>query len=271
MQRIGVITNNRQGVFQRLILEGFGGTAAKRGYDLLVDSLNENPDRAVRLDPARVDGLLVIANAVPDDFMRDVYRRGIPLSLVSYQVPDTPIPVVMSNNAQGMAQLVAHVVKRCGRRRLVFIRGILGQSDGRQREAAFRHELLRYNLDVPEEFFLHGEFTPDVAAASVRELIQRGASFDAIIAADYLMAIAAVDELRAAGLDVPGDVSVVGFGDAPEARQAGLTTVGADIRELGKRSAYQLISQIEGLHIRGMTVLSVELVIRQTCGCGDEG
>ena len=62
-------------------------------------------------------------------------------------------------------------------------------------------------------------------------------------------------------------MSVVGFGDAPEAETAGLTTVAADIVEQGRRAARQLISQQQGTRITGVTVLSVRLMIRETCGC----
>jgi DNA-binding LacI/PurR family transcriptional regulator len=95
-------------------------------------------------------------------------------------------------------------------------------------------------------------------------LIRRGERFDGVVVSDYVMAIAAVKTLRAAGITVPGDVSVVGFGDAPEAEAAGLTTVAAAITELGACAARQLIAQINGLRISGMTTLSVRLAIRET-------
>lgn len=153
---------------------------------------------------------------------------------------------------------------RPGRRRVVFIRGLEGQWDSKGRETAFAREVMRYNLHVPPEHMLRGDFSAAVAARSLEALIASGAQFDAVLAADYLMGIAAVETLRRAGYAVPEGVSVVGFGDALEAEAAGLTTVAADVAEQGRRAARQLIRQIEGLPIRGMTVLSVRLVIRDT-------
>ena len=106
---------------------------------------------------------------------------------------------------------------------------------------------------------------------SVRRLLDGGRDFDAIVSADYVMGIAAVDTLRQYGMHVPDDVCVVGFGDAPEADAAGLTTVAADIVEQGRRAARQLISQHHGTRITGVTVLSVQLLVRQTCGASDGG
>jgi DNA-binding LacI/PurR family transcriptional regulator len=57
----------------------------------------------------------------------------------------------------------------------------------------------------------------------------------------------------------------VGFGDGPEAADARLTTVGVDVEQIGKRAARQLIGQIEGLQIRGVTLLNTMIVERDSC------
>ncbi len=266
--KLGVITNNQHEVFQRAVIAGIQQVAAQNGYEIVVDSCAEDPEhaRSITLDLADVAGVLVIANVAPNDFLRQAHRMGKPISLVCHHVPDTPIPSVVSNNDQGIAELVKHLVTRCQRRRLVFIRGLMDQNDGTQRAMAFRQELMRYSLYVPESRFLRGDFSPEIAAASVRELIKEGEPFDSVVASDYMMAIAAVDVLRAAGITVPQDISVVGFGDGPEAEAAGLTTVAASVTGLGSCAARQLISQVNGLRISGVTRLSVQLVVRETCG-----
>lgn len=263
---LGIITNNQHNVFQRNVIMGVRAAAKERGYDVIIDSYAEHDEdsQAITLDYTAVDGVLVIASAAPPDLLRRMYAANVPLSLISHQVPDLPIPAVITDNRQGIAQLVKHVVEQCNRENLVFIRGLPGQRDSDEREAAFADELMRYNLVVPPEHVLRGDFSADIASRSLDHLLETGAGFDAVVASDYLMGIAAVDTLRAAGVAVPGDVAVVAFGDGPEAEQAGLTTVTADVVEQGRRAARQLISQIEGLQIRGVTILSVHLVVRNT-------
>lgn len=269
MQTIGVITNDQHAVFQRHVIEGIRETAEKKKYRLVVDSFAENPasPRPISLVPDQLDGLIEIANAAPESFLETAHRAGVPISLISHWLPHLPIPAVISNNAQGISELVRHLVTRCQRRKIVFIRGISEQIDAYEREEAFRRDLLRHNLDVPDSYFLEGAFSPDTAALVLKEFLKTGAAFDAVLAADYLMAIAAKEMLEAHHVRIPEQVSVVGFGDAPEAEKYGLTTVAANVRELGRRAAYQLISQMNGLAIRGVTTLSVELVIRKSCGC----
>jgi len=263
---LGIVTNNRHHVFQRNIIAGVEEVAGQRGCDVVVDSIAENPrhPRPVSLDIPALAGVLVISNVLSDDFLRDLYHTGKPLSLISHRVPDAPIPAVIPDNREGIAKLVQYVVEECGRTRIVFIRGDTRQNDAVQRERTFRQEALRYTLQVNEAFMLDGEFIPEVAAASMSRLLQSRADFDAVLASDYLMGVAAVEVLRSAGRRVPEDVSVVGFGDGQEAEAAGLTTVAAHEVELGRRGARQLIGQIEGLRIQGVTMLSTELVERAT-------
>ena len=267
--RLGILTNNQHGVFQRVVIGGIRQAAEQYGYTLAIDSYWEEAQhpRPISLEPSELAGVLVIADAAPADLLLSMVQTGKPLSLICHRIPGVPIPVVKANNAQGIAELVHHLIARCNRRKLVFLRGIMEQNDGQEREAAFRRELIRHGLRPDRMHFVRGDFSAPVAADSIKQLIAQGTRFDCIVSSDFVMAIAAVDALRAAGIAVPEEVSVVGFGDDPEAEAAGLTTVSASIAELGRCATRQLVSQINGARISGVTVLNVQLVIRDTCGC----
>lgn len=263
---LGVITNDQNGVFQRSVIQGIRQVADLHSFDVLVDSLADDgaAPQPVSLEVASLAGLVVISNAVPDEQIRAYHATGIPLSLVSHQIPGTTIPAVVTDNGQGMARLMQHLVEGCSRRRIVFIRGIADQSDSAERETAFGREVMRYELDLPAEFVLDGAFDPAVAAQSLRALVAQRRDFDAVVAADYMMGVAALDVLKEAGFDVPGAVSVVGYGDGAEAEAAGLTVVAADVAEQGRRGARQLMGQMRGLTMRGVTVLSTHLMARRS-------
>lgn len=265
-REIAVITNNPDEVFQRDVIAGAQETAERHDFSVSVVQVSEplHHARDFPLDWNRLAGALIVANVLPDDLLRTLHERGLPLSLISHQVSGTSIPGVMPNNRQGIAILMEHLVTECGCVKPVFIQGHRLQNDGIQRETAFRQEVMRYNLNILPDYYLPGEFTPGIAAESMLRFLSTGNVFDSVVASDYLMAEAAMRELRSAGLQVPEHVAVVGFGDGPEAARAGLTTVAADIIELGRRSARQLIGQIDGLRIRGLTLLSVELIKRET-------
>jgi DNA-binding LacI/PurR family transcriptional regulator len=260
--KLGVVTNAPDEVFQRDVIRGAQLVAGQYGYELDVIVV---PNRQAASSAfQRLSGLLVISNVLPNTVLHELHFAGLPMSLVSHTIQDLPVPAVSPNNAQGIAILAEHLVEDCNRRQLVFIQGDLEQTDGIQRDAAFRQEVMRYNLHVPPEAFLRGDFIPGIAAESVKHLLDTHLPFDGILAADYLMGLAAVEVLRKAGFRVPEDVSVAGFGDGPEADAAGLTTVAADVVELGARATRQLIGQAQGLRIRGLTLLSATLMQRET-------
>jgi DNA-binding LacI/PurR family transcriptional regulator len=263
---INIFTNFPTAVFQRDVIAGAGEIFDQRGYSVGIIEVPVTPESIDDLpfDRQRTAGGLVITGILPNGVLEEFYQRGIPLSLVSHQLPGGHIPGVMPNNRQGIAMLMEHLVVTHGRRKPVFIRGYSSQTDGIERHLAFQNEVMRYNLSVPPDHYLRGEFTPEIAAESMRTFLASDPQFDALVASDYLMAIAAMGEICATGRRIPEDVAVVGFGDAPEAAQAGLTTVAADVTELGRRAARQLIGQIEGLRIRGLTLLSTELIERDT-------
>jgi DNA-binding LacI/PurR family transcriptional regulator len=260
----GIITNDPNMIFQRNVIAGASAVARERDFE--IEIFTSSPTNTV-LKP-NLAGLLVIANVLPDGILRTLYEAHTPISLVSHTVPDLPIPSVLSNNRQGVEILMRHLVVECGRRAPLFICGNMQQNDGIQRRAAFEQETMRYNLNIPPEHYLDGNFEPEVAAHSVEVFLRTRGTFDSVVASDYLMAIAAMKVLQSRGYRVPDEICVMGFGDGIEAESEGLTTIAADIIELGRRGARQLIGQIEGLNIRGATLLSTELVVRRTTRIG---
>ncbi|HLY28308.1 MAG TPA: hypothetical protein VKQ72_18315, partial [Aggregatilineales bacterium] len=94
---LGIVTNDPHDVFQSAVIAGIRKVVNEHHYDLAVYT---NPEASGDPIPSQVDGLLVIANVLSNDTLRRLYSQRKPISLVSHRVPDTPIPVVLSNNQQ---------------------------------------------------------------------------------------------------------------------------------------------------------------------------
>lgn len=257
---IGVITNDATNIFQRQVIAGIHAVASERGYAVQIENRVQKSDARINLNS--VAGILVIANVLTDDELRQLYASGKPLSLVSHRVRYTAIPAVIPDNAGGISALVDYLVAR-GKHRIAFIQGDLNQNDGVERTNAFRRQLMRHNIPMDERLFLRGDFERDIARQSMRDFLRADIPFDAVAGADYLLAITAQEVLREAQHD--NGICVVGFGDGIEAAEAHLTTVGVDVEQLGIRAARQLIGQCEGLKMSGITILSTSIVERESC------
>jgi LacI family transcriptional regulator len=264
--KIGIITNDETQLFQREVVSGIRGYTASRGYETVVANTGdaESGLDAVSLNLDELAGVLVIANALNTRAVHTLYDRRKPMSLVSHQVPDSPIPAVLPDNAGGIKQLVDYLILLRGRRRIAFIQGDLSQIDGIERWHTFQRELMRHHLPLDETLILRGDFIRDRAARSTEDLLASGVPLDAIAAADYVMAIAAMEVLAAHGRRVPEDVAVAGYGDGPGAAEARLTTVGVDVERIGVHAAKQVIGQIEGMAIQGITLLATNIIQRES-------
>ena len=169
-------------------------------------------------------------------------------------------PAITLDNAAGVDAVVDHLVS-LGCKRLVHIAGPAGNRDAEERSAAFAAAVISRRI---EGEIVSGDFQEESGKEAVAELIRAGQRFDGIFAANDNMAIGAIEALRTAGLNVPGDVAVAGFDDIPLARHLGLTTVSVRIAELGEAAIASLLDWLTKKGWERELLHRPELVIRAT-------
>ncbi|MFF0214355.1 LacI family DNA-binding transcriptional regulator [Streptomyces vinaceus] len=149
------------------------------------------------------------------------------------------IAYVDADNRGGAREAVRHLLDR-GRRRIAHIAGPLDQTSAVDRLDGYRDVL----LDADPALIAEGDFTAAGGAGAMAGLLERRPDLDAVFAANDLMATGALRVLRERGLDVPGDVALVGFDDAElvaETAEPPLTTVRQDIEGMGRLMAQLLL------------------------------
>ena len=101
---------------------------------------------------------------------------------------------------------------------------------------------------------------------AMRQLLDDDPKLDAVFVASDLMAHGALRTLHEAGRRVPDDVAVIGFDDIEMARytEPPLTTVRQPIQQIGRELARNLLRQVAGEDVDGVTMLPTELVIRDS-------
>jgi LacI family transcriptional regulator len=262
---IGVVLPDFHGEFFSEIVRGMDREASRRGYMLLLSNVHagsEQSANAMRAMRGRVDGLIVLAPHLSEDELAEALPAGTPAVLINTRDAFGGYPAVRLDNPAGARAVAQHLVD-LGRRRIVHIAGATGNVEAQERADAFRSALEAQD-DVSVEL-VQGDFSEESGESGIEALLKAGQTFDAVFAANDMMAIGALQALRRAGLRVPEDVAVVGFDDVPLARHLGLTTVRVRIAELGERALDRLVSMLSGAEdSKGQELHMPELVIRST-------
>lgn len=240
------------------------------GYSVIIGNADERPeqqDHHVRtLLDRRIDGLLVSPADGDSPLLLDVARSGTPMVFVDRWMPGADVPVVRADGHRAIRDLVAHL-HGLGRHRLAIIAGPAATTTGNERVGAFRDALREHGLALPEEYIGQGDFKVDSGRRATERFLALPEPPEVVFAADNLMALGALDAIRAAGLRVPQDIGLAAFDDIPwfVHTDPPITAIAQPTGELGRAAVRALIDLIEGRSPQSVT-LPATLVVRGSCG-----
>lgn len=280
---IGLVVNDLVGTYQHTFWSGMIAAAAQEDCDLVSFNGGElgsrHHDKAMRrsafdlIGGAKPDALVLMAPALMnsgDQTRLDAFLKKLgntPRVTVGFTLPGHP--AVLLDNSSGMAAVVEHLVHQHGRRRFAFLGGPNFNSDARERRENFLSVLERAGL--PFEPILEATASWDFAMAKeqVLALCDTGVPFDALVAANDDMALAAIEALRERGRRVPDDVVVTGFDNAEEGiwSNPGLTSVHQPVFEQGEACVRLALEHLEGSAAGRTRTMRTRIVTRGSCGC----
>lgn len=260
---------DHHGPAQTLI--GLEEAARRAGYSLSVCIPDDTGAAAVReavdrLVAHRVDAVLALSTY--DDAAEAIRLLDTPVPLVTVAVPGAgDRPAVGVDQHAGARLATAHLLA-LGHRTVHHVTGPAGSQETRSRIAGWRDELAAAGARVPAP--LAGDWSASSGHAAGRQVaarIRAGEEVTAVFSGNDQMALGLLAALREEGLSVPGEVSVVGFDDLPEAPYLSppLTTVRQDFAELGRRGVQLVLSRLAG-EDRVPAPVVPELVVRASTG-----
>ena len=263
---IGLVVAYLENQFYPLALERLSRALQARGYHILVfmaENATEKVAEVVQeLIDYRVDGIVTASVALTNDLAGRLTALGIPVVMFNRGQDDPRLAEVTSDNAAGGRRATAFLIAG-GHRRIAHITGWRGASTGRDRAEGFRLAMDAAGLSpVAVE---DGMYARETAAEIARALCAGRDRPDAIFVGNDHMAFGVMDALRfGLGLDVPGDVSVVGYDDVPMAAWPayGLTTIRQPVNRMVAATVEALLGQIEGEAAPGKTRIDGPLVVR---------
>lgn len=277
---IVVLVPHLSNPFFSLILSSIAKVASEAGLNVLVADTREadGADRQIAeyLYNNRSDGLIVLDGNLTEAMFTGDDREGRPPVMFACEwLEGHDQPSVTVDNHHGARLAVGHLVA-LGHRHIGHVAGPPENVLTRHRAAGFRHALAQAGLPADERWFIEGDFTLRSGVAAAERWLELDERPTALFCSSDAMACGFISRLRRNGVDVPGDVSVVGFDDIDIAAHftPPLTTIRQPRAEIGETATailLQLMRAPEGgentpTMKERSKVLPLELVVRDSTG-----
>jgi DNA-binding LacI/PurR family transcriptional regulator len=248
---IGLVVAYLQNQFYPEALERLSNELQARGYHVLVflaaQTAGSVDDVIEEILDYQVDGIIAASVALSSELSNRCRAANVPMVLFNRSQDDCTMSAVTSDNYAG-GRKVAEFLLAGGHQRIAYIAGWEGASTQRDREAGFRDALSVAGMPLFARGV--GNFVLEQARAATRQMFGGSPETrpDAVFVANDHMAFAVMDVLRfELGLDVPADVSVVGYDDVPAASWPAynLTTVRQRANQMITTTVDILLDEIE--------------------------
>lgn len=215
-----------------------------------VDGPDQLPEQLTMIiQQGQIDGLLVLALTLDQDQIDSLHTAGIAVARV-YDSPleNVTTPAVCLDNRRGGLMATEHLIN-LGHTRIAYIGDSFPDPyqfpTSRERYTGYCDALERHRLPLRDEYVQFGAHTQQVAQQSALQLVRLPEPPTAIFAMSDMQAVSALTALRDAGIDVPGQVSLIGFDDIEISRYIGLTTIRQHFEDSGRAAMEMLLQLLE--------------------------
>ena len=267
-QIIGLLISDIANPFFPELVKSIETAAYEHGYDVVLSNTNYDAERTShyvrRLIERKVAGVALMTSELDPSLIDELARRQVSVVFLDLGEPGLHMSNLCVDYATGIEEAVSHLVA-LGHSEIAFISGPDYLRSVARRLEAFSDSLKQHFPHAPLRIY-QGDFKLEGGQRAAREILEAGSRRPtAIIAANDMMALGALAEFREAGLEVPRDISIVGFDDVAFAALANppLTTICLPRDELGRRAVEALFETISHPEQKGIEIhIQTHLVMR---------
>ena len=267
---VGVMLNDLHNPFFAEIYDGVAAATAKRGYRTLLTAGGHSEREQAALDDMlehRVDGIVLVSPRLATRAITALAETTT-VVVIGRVVEHPRVDCVTGDEAEGARLAVQHLVE-LGHRAIVHVHG--GQGAGAdERRDGYERAMATHGL-VPD--VIEGDFTEQAGIDAAVQVARRRERPTALFAANDLCAVGALDAFGSAGLDVPGDVSIVGYDNTflARLRHLSLTSIAQSTDEMGEMAMTLLAERLNGERTRPVVrLVTPSIVVRSTTGPAPE-
>ena len=268
-EAIGILTPDIGNPFFAELAAAIEYEAERQGYTVFMNSTGGNSNREIallqRLRDRHVDGLIVMTNAPDDGKLAQNINQHDAIVLVDEDVPGATVPKVFVENRHG-GYLATKCLLAAGHRRIAYIGGPETLFSAAERREGYSDALREPGIAIDSALVRHGDYSREFGRSAVTELLAAPMRPTAVFAGSDFIAVGVLQAAREAGLNLPGDLSLVGFDDMmfADLLAPGLTTVRQPTADLGRAGLATLLAIINKETPPAVTRLPVTLIERQS-------
>jgi LacI family transcriptional regulator len=268
---IGLLVPGLDNGYVGEVARGVDEEIAQVEYEIVLYTTHRNESKersyAVKLAKGLADGLLLIVPIVTGEYLEALREQQFPYVLIDQTDPARQSSVVDSANWQGAYEATQYLIE-LGHTRIGFITGLMTLTSAVDRLDGYKAALLDHHIPYDPALVVSGDFWQHSGVVAANHLLDLPTRPTAIFASNDLSAFGAMEVVRDRGLEIPKDISLIGFDDIPQASLVypQLTTVRQPLDQMGRIATRMLVEQIEHPEqpVRHVT-LATKLIIRESC------
>ncbi|MBY8908995.1 LacI family transcriptional regulator [Salinicoccus roseus] len=239
------------------------------GYQILLTTTDLDQQKEIEhlrlLQNRQVDGIILIATNVDQTLVDEIKASKVPVVVVGQEMAGVP-SVIFDDHAA--ARRMTELLIEKGRRSIGYI-GVdeADRSVGVQRKAGYLETMDHHGIEVADAWVEAGDFSIESGYQAMARMLEAPEKVDAVFAATDRMGLGAWRCIRRYGLDIPGDIAVVGIGSSETSRfiEPALTTIEYEHEQAGSVAARVMMQLLQGKKkIPDKKVLDFKLVERDS-------
>jgi LacI family transcriptional regulator len=267
---IGLVMPDVASLYCIEILQGVNQAIAQLDYDLIVytngdvrkyASASQEVYYVTLLNGGVADGVIVVTPAATN------FPTAAPIVLVDPNNESPECPAVIATNRDGALQAMNYLIS-LGHRRIGYINGRSELVSANRRLLGYRDGLAAAGIPVDKTLIETGDYTTETAALCARRLLELDDPPTAIFAANDMSAMGVYQAAQVLGLQIPKDLSVVGFDNIRESvfLNPKLTTIDQYIPKMGAIAVEMIVKLINGETLAAnLHKIQTRLVVRDSC------
>ena len=269
---VGVVVGALHNSFMTTLLTHLHDALQEQGYmvTLLIDSMHDT-EQLLTLRPfidSYLEGLIFATATLDSPVVAEMVRRGVPTVLVVRSVDDVAVDIVEVDNVHAGCEAMRHL-HEMGHRSIGMAMGPRNTSTSRDRVQGCLKWLSAVGIEPHQVPVVWGDYTTESGYSSTIQLLDQPQQVTAIVAGNDMIALGVLEAARRRSIDVPRQLSVIGFDDMPLAGSplVSLTSIQLPVRAMARMAAHRLVERIRGrggLPVRD--VLPIQVVKRETTG-----